>query len=140
MSTWTALTLATLGDTFSLHLSAGPDGPRAPEVELGMVVADGELYVRPQRGTDSQWYRAAISHEEGRIRVADEIVEVGFEAAPPQTGAVVDAAYRHKYGALAPFAVSAASRLATVHISPRLPVAPVAREIRPAECRAWVDR
>lgn len=119
MSPWPAPALVALRETFSLHLSAGPAGPGAPEVELGMVVADGELYVRPQRGVASQWYRAAIGHGAGRVRVAGETTEVRLEAAPPESGPAVDAAYQHKYGALAPFAVSSASRLATVRISPR---------------------
>jgi hypothetical protein len=118
MSTWAAPALATLQDTFSLHLSAGPAGPDTPEVELGMVLVDRTLYVRPQRGRTSQWYRAAISKGEGRIRVADQTFAVRFEPAGPGTEPEVDAAYRSKYGGFAAFAVSPPSRAATVRISP----------------------
>ncbi|WP_020013545.1 DUF2255 family protein [Promicromonospora sukumoe] len=118
MTPWTPATLAALRDTFSLHLAAGPAGPDAPEVEVGMVLADGDLYVRPQRGTTSRWYRAAIGHGTGRIRVSGETVAVRFEAAGQDAGTAVDAAYRSKYGELAAFAVSAPSRLATLRITP----------------------
>lgn len=118
MSPWPAPALATLRDTFSLHLSAGPAGPGAPEVEVGMVLVDHALYVRPQRGTTSQWYRAAISHGEGRIRVADQTFAVRFEPAGPGTEPAVDAAYRSRYGGFAAFALSPASRVATLQISP----------------------
>jgi hypothetical protein len=74
--------------------------------------------VRPQRGTTSQWHRAAVGHGEGRIRVADETLEVGFEAAEPGNMPAVDTAYQNKYGTLASFATSPPSRLATLRISP----------------------
>ena len=115
---WTAATQAVLRDAFSLHLSAGPAGPDAPEVEVGMVLVDGELYVRSQRGTTSQWYRAAIRHGEGRVRVAGKTVAVRFEPAAPEAAAAVDAAYRSRYGASASFAVGRTARAATLRISP----------------------
>ncbi|MFE7508464.1 DUF2255 family protein [Promicromonospora sp. NPDC057488] len=118
MTSWTPSTLAALRDAFSLHLTAGPTGGDAPEVEVGMVLADGELYVRPQRGTASRWYRAAIGHGTGRVRVAAETVAVRFEPAGPGAAAVVDAAYRLKYGAVASFAVTEPARLATLRITP----------------------
>ncbi|MFI2487119.1 DUF2255 family protein [Promicromonospora kroppenstedtii] len=118
MTPWTPSTLAALRDTFSLYLAAGPAGPDTPEVEVGMVLADGDLYVRPQRGTTSQWYRAAVSHGIGHVRVAGEAVAVRFEPAGPEVRAAVDAAYRIKYGELASFAVSTPSRLATLRITP----------------------
>lgn len=121
MTTWAAPTPATLRDAPSLHLSAGPvdpDAPAAPEVEVGMVLADGELYVRSQRGTTSQWYRAAVSHGSGHIRVAGETVAVRFEPAEPQVAPAVDAAYRSKYGSFASFAAGRAARAATLRISP----------------------
>ncbi|MFJ3402885.1 DUF2255 family protein [Promicromonospora sp. NPDC090134] len=121
MTTWTVPTPATLRDAPALHLSAGPvdpDAPAAPEVEVGMVLADGELYVRAQRGTTSQWYRAAVSHGSGRIRVAGETVAVRFEPAGPEAAPAVDAAYRSKYGSFASFAAGRAARAATLRISP----------------------
>lgn len=118
MTPWTPSTLAALRDAFSLHLAAGPAGPDAPEVEVGMVLADGELYVRPQRGTASLWYRAAIGHGTGRIRVTGESVAVRIEPAGPEAGATVDAAYRSKYGEVASFAVTETARLATLRITP----------------------
>lgn len=120
MTTWTAPTPATLRDTPSLHLSAGPGDPdaQAPEVEVGMVLVDGELYVRSQRGTTSEWYRAAVSHGSGRVRVAGETVTVRFEPAGPEVAPAVDAAYRSKYGSFAAFAVGPAARAATLCVSP----------------------
>ncbi|MFD7309618.1 DUF2255 family protein [Promicromonospora sp. NPDC059942] len=124
MTTWIAPTPEALRDAPSLHLSAGPagsvdpDAPGAPEVEVGMVLADGELYVRAQRGTTSQWYRAAVSHGSGRVRVAGETVAVRFEPAGPEVAPAVDTAYRSKYGSLASFAVGGAARAATLRISP----------------------
>lgn len=118
MTPWNPSLRAALRDTFSLHLTAGPAGPDTPEVELGMVLADGELYVRPQQGTTSQWYRAAINHGTGRVRVAGETLAVRFEPAEPEVAPAVDAAYRGKYGSLASFAVGRAARAATLRISP----------------------
>ncbi|MFI2103502.1 DUF2255 family protein [Isoptericola sp. NPDC019693] len=116
MSAWSPAALATLQDGSSLHLSAGP-GPL--EVELGMVVADGELYLRAQRGAASQWYRAAIDHGVGRVRVDGQTFEVRLEAAGRRALPAVDAAYRHKYGALAAFASGATARAATLRVLPR---------------------
>lgn len=118
MTAWSAPALLSLRDAFTLHLSAGPAGPDAPEVEVGMVLADDELYVRPQRGAASEWYRAAVRHGEGRIRVADQTLAVRFEPAGPEALTEVDAAYRSKYGAFAPFAVGGPARTATLHVSP----------------------
>ncbi|MFI2361596.1 DUF2255 family protein [Promicromonospora sp. NPDC019610] len=121
MTTWTAPTPAALRDTPALYLSAGPLDPQAavaPEVEVGMVLVEGELYVRSQRGTTSQWYRAAVSHGSGRVRVAGETVAVRFEPARADVAPAVDAAYRSKYGSFASFAVGPAARAATLRIWP----------------------
>ncbi|MGW2092564.1 DUF2255 family protein [Promicromonospora sukumoe] len=118
MTAWSAPALLTLRDAFTLHLSAGPAGADAPEVEVGMVLADDELYVRPQRGAASEWYRAAVRHGEGRIRLAGQTLAVRFEPAGPEVVTVVDAGYRSKYGTFAAFAVGRPARAATLHVSP----------------------
>jgi hypothetical protein len=115
LSAWSSTALATFRDAFSLHLSAGPGDL---EVELGMVVADCALYVRAQRGTASLWYRAAIDHGEGHVRVGDQTIAVRFEAAAGGALPAVDAAYRQKYGTLASFASGTTARDATVRVEP----------------------
>ena len=77
MTGWTPDELTVLADASSLRLTAG-DGP-CFEVELGMVLVHGELYVRAYRGPESRWFQAAGnrpgphqggSHQEGRGRPA----------------------------------------------------------------------
>ncbi|NMO56842.1 DUF2255 family protein [Actinoplanes sp. TBRC 11911] len=118
MRTWSKSQLTSLGDAFSLHFSAGPARPDAPEVEIGMVVVGSDLFVRALRGRASRWYRAGVQYRRGRIRVAGVTTEVAIAAAGEVQADLIDAAYRQKYDTLASLAVGSASREATLQISP----------------------
>lgn len=84
------------------------------------VLVDGRLFVRAYNGPRSRWYRAAMNQGAGRIRLADETLEVTFAAAPAELADHIDAAYREKYAGspyLAPMLASG-PRTAAVEISP----------------------
>ncbi|WP_201263167.1 DUF2255 family protein [Streptomyces sp. CB02400] len=61
------------------------------------VVAGGDLCVRPYNGPGSRWYRAAMSQQGGRIRIAGTEYEVSFASADDSVLDAVDDAYRTKY-------------------------------------------
>jgi hypothetical protein len=116
VTAWTPGELAVLTDSGSLNLSAG-DGQ--PGVEIGMVVAGGELYVRAYRGTQSGWYRAARERGHGRIRVGavarDVLLQIPAEIEPADA---IDAAYQAKYGNTSAIATTPQARSATIRIIP----------------------
>ncbi|MFF4353648.1 DUF2255 family protein [Streptomyces sp. NPDC001530] len=117
MTTWTSEDLALLSETYSLVLTAG-DGSH-PGVEIGMVVVDGELYVRAYRGVRSRWYRAAQEHGHGRIQAGAVTRDVLLETGDLEPSAEIEAAFRGKYGRPADALVaSAEARAATIRIDP----------------------
>jgi hypothetical protein len=117
MSTWTPDDLTLLAETYSLVLTAGDDGQDG--VEIGMAVADGELYVRAYRGVRSRWYRAAREHGHGRIQVGAVTRDVLLATRDLEPPAGLDAAFRGKYGAVADALVaSPEARAATIRIDP----------------------
>lgn len=118
MSGWSSAQLQALAAEFSLRLAVGADGFDGPNVEIGMVVVDEVCFVRAQRGTASQWYRAAVRDGHGSIRVADSVINVRAVPAHPSLADQIDAAYRTKYGSLASFAAGPRVREATLAIMP----------------------
>ncbi|MQY30853.1 DUF2255 family protein [Nocardia aurantia] len=78
MTAWPPADRTLFSGSHSLTLTAGEDD--RPGVEIGMVVVDGELWVRAYRGVGSRWYRAAREAGRGTIRVAGTRHEVGLEA------------------------------------------------------------
>ncbi|MEW2513013.1 DUF2255 family protein [Streptomyces sp. NPDC046870] len=117
MTAWTPEDQALLSETYALTLTAGDDGRDG--VEIGMVVVDGELYVRAYRGVRSRWYRAARDHGHGRIEVAGVTREVCFRTRGLDLSPGLEAAFRAKYGALADALVaSPQARAATIRIDP----------------------
>jgi len=117
MTAWTSEEQSLFSKTYSLVLTAGDtDGPG---VEIGMVVVDGELYVRAYRGVRSRWYRAAREHGHGRIQVGDVRRDVVLTTGDLEPPAGLEAAFRGKYGAVADALVaSAQARAATIRIDP----------------------
>lgn len=85
------------------------------------VVVDGRLFVRAYNGTDSRWYKSAMSQHAGRITTAGSAFEVAFAAADPSLMERIDAAYRSKYAGspYLPPMVAAGPQAATVEITPR---------------------
>ncbi|MEW2290436.1 DUF2255 family protein [Streptomyces sp. NPDC047841] len=117
MTAWTAEDQALLSETYALTLTAGDDGRDG--VEIGMVVVDGELYVRAYRGVRSRWYRAARDRGHGRIQVAGVTRKVCFRTRDLDLSPELEAAFRAKYGAVADALVaSPEARAATIRIDP----------------------
>ncbi|MGW2034648.1 DUF2255 family protein [Streptomyces spinosus] len=118
MTAWTPEDQDLLAETYALTLTAGDDG-QGEGVEIGMVVVDGDLYVRAYRGVRSRWYQAARDHGHGRIRVAGVTRDVCFRTRDLELSPGLEAAFRAKYGALADALVaSPEARAATIRIDP----------------------
>ena len=124
MSAWSEEQIAALGHANSLVLTINDpsSGASTINVELGMVIAEDDLYVRAYRGQESGWYQAAIAGGQGQIEVGDESIDVVFTAADPADDGLhdeIDSAYRNKYGANAQLVTDATARAATLRIAQR---------------------
>jgi hypothetical protein len=115
MTGWTPDELTVLADASSLRLTAG-DGP-GPEVELGMVLVHGELYVRAYRGPESRWFQAARETGRGRIRAGAIARDVLLVPAPGPADSI-DAAYHAKYGNSSTLVASPQAQAASLRINP----------------------
>ncbi|GAB7007457.1 DUF2255 family protein [Nocardioides sp. AN3] len=113
---WGAEELNELTTSHSLFLTAG--ACTTESVELGMVVVDGELYVRSFRGPSSGWYRRAIELGIGQIACGMWTRSVTFSAPSSQTSGI-EAEYRSKYGEAAGLIATPHAQAATVQIAPR---------------------
>jgi hypothetical protein len=113
---WTPAELAAITRADSLGLTVGHE-PH-PEVELGMVLVHGELYVRAYQGPQSRWFQAARESGRGRIRVGAVARDVLLM---PAVGPVpaIDAAYQAKYGNSSSALIARPqARAATLRITP----------------------
>lgn len=119
MTTWTPEELTWLTASDSLVLRAGDD--EHAEVEIGMIIVHGDLYVRAYRGVQSAWYRAAANQGHGRIRVGNHTRDVLLETHDIGPAEPIDAAYQTKYGRSSALVASPAARSATVRIAPVQP-------------------
>ncbi|MER7930270.1 DUF2255 family protein [Streptomyces sp. NPDC096057] len=119
MTAWTPEDQILLADTYALVLTAGDEAHQG--VEIGMVVVDGDLYVRAYRGVRSRWYRAARDAGHGRIDIAGvthDVLLTTRDLTLTLTPALDDA-FRAKYGTLADALVtSPEARAATIRIDP----------------------
>lgn len=123
MTSWEPAILQQIAASDDLHIFPF----RADGVTYGTptwiwsVVIDGDLYVRPWNGSNSRWYRSAMSQHAGRITAAGQTFDVGFAAADQAVNDAVDAAYRTKYAGSSylPPMVGSRTRAATVVITPR---------------------
>jgi hypothetical protein len=117
VTTWPPEDRALLTESESLVLTAGDDDHLG--VEIGMVLVDGELYVRANRGVRSRWYEAAQRNSHGQIRVGAVTRDVLLETRDSGLACEIDAAYRNKYGpTVGALAVSPQARAATIRIDP----------------------
>ncbi|WP_216910507.1 DUF2255 family protein [Nocardia noduli] len=116
MTAWPPTDQTLLSDTPTLILNAGEND--GPGVEVGMVLIDGELWVRAYRGVDSHWYRAAQDSGWGMIRVAGTVHRVVLLTTDAETPPGLDVAFRSKYGQLADILDSPQARAATLRIDP----------------------
>jgi hypothetical protein len=99
---WTAEQLELIGSATELeiavHLTGGTRGSWTP---IWVVSAEGAVFVRTWYRRSSGWYGRILRTERARVRVPG--VELGVRAVdvgaqPPELRAVVDDAYRGKYG------------------------------------------
>ncbi|GAA0523081.1 hypothetical protein Ade02nite_96580 [Paractinoplanes deccanensis] len=112
---WSSEDAAVLAARQSLVLSVGASSGES--VELGMVVVDGDLYVRAFRGRRSGWFRAALADPRGRITAGPIERDVRLSAGPGPAEAL-DAAYRAKYGANAGLVTGPRAHEATLRLDP----------------------
>ena len=124
MGTWQREELERIAATDDLHIAPFRDDGKTygTLTWIWSVVVDGALYVRAYNGTQSRWYRSAISQKAGRITVAGMRKEVSFEPVDGAINQSIDDAYRTKYGGsqyLAPMiGPRARARTATIRITP----------------------
>lgn len=125
LTTWPIEDLRGIAETDDLHVSPfREDGATyGTPTWIWSIVHDGRLFVRAYNGTDSRWYRAAMTQQAGRTHTAGSIFEVSFTAADPALTKQVDAAYRDKYAGSAylPPMITEGPQAATVEITPREP-------------------
>ena len=122
MGTWQREELDRIAATDDLHIAPFRDDGKTygTLTWIWSVVVDGALYVRAYNGTQSMWYRSAISQKAGRITVAGMRKEVSFEPVDGAINQSIDDAYRTKYGGsqyLAPM-IGPRARAATIRITP----------------------
>jgi len=115
MRTWTRSESREISDSYSLSLTVGPGN--SEQVELGMALISGRLYVRAFRGRGSQWYQAAIKAGLGTVAIGT--VRVNVELTPTDgPSEEIEAAYLAKYGPRAALVASPEARAATLLIEP----------------------
>lgn len=115
-TSWSADDLALLADRPSLVLAIGDEVQDG--VEVGMVLADGQLYVRAYKGPRSRWYQASRRHGRGRIRIGEVVRDVILHTGDPGPVEQIDEAFVAKYGpAAAGLVASVAAREATIRIT-----------------------
>jgi hypothetical protein len=122
MGTWQQEELERIAAVDDLHIAPfRDDGKTCGTLTwIWSVVVDDALYVRAYNGTQSRWYRSAISQKAGRITVAGMRKEVSFEPVDGAINQSIDDAYRTKYGGsqyLAPM-IGPRARAATIRITP----------------------
>jgi hypothetical protein len=123
MSNWPKAELKKIAEADDLHISPfREDGVTyGTPTWIWSVVVDGGLYVRGYNGQNSSWYKAAVTQNAGRIRVAGLEREVEFEPVVGEVNDRIDEAYQAKYSSspyLAPM-IGKRARVATVKITPR---------------------
>jgi hypothetical protein len=101
-SSWSPDHLRALSDAIEIEVSVSRR-ERDPGrwVRIWVVVVEGEVFVRTWHRRETGWYGAAVRSGAARIRVGDASVDVIVTAIGDTGAAVVDAAYRRKYGDLA---------------------------------------
>lgn len=83
------------------------------------VAVDGKLYVRAYNGTNSRWYKSAMSQKAGKITGAGLEKKVQFEAVKDEAlNEKIDEAYRQKYSDSSYLGsmISARAKAATVEV------------------------
>jgi hypothetical protein len=99
---WTLDQLRAIGSAHELEITtARPDGTLRRWVPIWVVGAGADIYVRTWQWRETGWFGHAVHTARARVRVPG--IEVDVEVTEVGTGdaalrAVVDQAYRDKYG------------------------------------------
>jgi hypothetical protein len=121
MAEWTDEQLSAIESNNSLYVAPiRQDGTTyGTPTQTWALVVDGKVYVRAVNGPDSRWYQAAVTQRAGRVRVAETLYDVTFEAAGTENEAEIDAAYEAKYpgSSAIPIMQGAGPRAAVVRIN-----------------------
>ena len=101
-SSWTPDELDRVDAADELEIAgARPDGTPRRWTPIWAVCAGGQVYVRTWHRRDTGWFGRAVASARARVRVPGVETDVAVEdvgAGPAELRAVVDAAYRAKYG------------------------------------------
>ena len=77
----------------------GRQSGRLISIPVWFVLDDGELYLLPARGSDTQWYKNVLKNP--WMRISAESAEAAFDAVPVTNPAAVSSIiekFRAKYG------------------------------------------
>ena len=98
-SPWSINELEAIGAAAELSVAPRrPGGTLRPPTTIWVARVGGDLYVRSYRGTSSRWYQAVVRTGSGCITAGGIERDVRFEQADAVEPALVDEAYRAKYG------------------------------------------
>jgi hypothetical protein len=99
---WSPNELERIARAEELHIAAKrADGTLRREVPVWVVRAGGQVYVRTWYRRDSGWFSHVVESRRARIRVPGLEADIAIEDIGGDEGelrAIVDAAYRAKYG------------------------------------------
>lgn len=120
---WSPEQLRALADAIEIEISTPRrDGGPGRWVPIWVAVAGDEVFVRTWRRRDTGWYGGALRSGTARIRVGGETINVTVADLGDANAAVVDSAYRAKYGDLAARSVVTTDAAAsTLRLDPRRP-------------------
>jgi hypothetical protein len=122
MVTWNEEELERIGAADEVTLeSERLDGTLRVPVPMWAVRAGGHAYVRAVNGRTSPWFRGVQSRGRGRVTVGGVGTDVAFQDADAAEQALVDEAYRAKYGnhAHLGMVLSEQAQQATLRLTPR---------------------
>lgn len=99
MTTWNPDILNDIATSDDLHISPFREDGRTygTPTWIWSVVVDGRLFVRAWNGTNSRWYKAALSQQAGRIIAGGHTLDVSFKPVGTDLASRIDAAYSAKY-------------------------------------------
>jgi len=96
---WTSENLRHLDGVRELEIAVPRLGGRPGNwTPIWVVVVDDEIFVRTWQRRDTGWYGRAVRSGRARIRVSVDCVDVNVTATGDSNAAVIDEAYRTKYG------------------------------------------
>ncbi|MDY0908785.1 DUF2255 family protein [Microbacterium sp. CFBP9034] len=117
---WSPEQLSTLFEAIEIEVSAPRrDGGHGRWTPIWVVVAEADVFVRTWHRRETGWYGGAVRSGVARLRVGHATVDVMVAAVGNTDAAIVDAAYRRKYGDLAARSmVTAEAAASTLRLTP----------------------